>query len=92
MTVSSYFYFLSKVKRYRKVTYANLFTSGNLDIFLAKVDRQAQERSHRLIEDMKQPQIITEHLKAENALDWIGKLNNIRANVRKIVNEEFIYI
>lgn len=41
---------------------------------------------------MKQPQVITEHLKAENALDWIGKLNNIRANVRKIVNEEFIYI
>ena len=35
---------------------------------------------------MKQAQSITEYLKAENALDWVGKLNNIRANVRGIVN------
>lgn len=41
---------------------------------------------------MKQAQGITEHLKAENALDWIGRLNNIRANVRQIVNKEIIYI
>lgn len=45
MTVSSYFYFLSKVKRYRKVTYANLFTSGNLDTYLAKVDRQDRRKN-----------------------------------------------
>ncbi len=41
---------------------------------------------------MKQAQGIIEHLKAENALDWVGKLNNIRANVREIVNKEIIYI
>lgn len=41
---------------------------------------------------MKQAQSITEYLKAENSLDWVGKLNNIRANVREIVNEEIIYI
>ena len=39
-----------------------------------KVDRQAQERSHRLIEGMKQAQGITERLKEENALEWIGKI------------------
>ena len=41
---------------------------------------------------MKQAQGITEHLKAEDALDWVGKLNNIKANVREIVNKEIIYI
>lgn len=36
--------------------------------------RQAQERSHRLTEGRKQTQDITEQLKAENALEWTGKL------------------
>ena len=83
---------LDYLKQYCKVTYTNLLTSGKLNAYLADIDRQAQERFERLIEDMKQAQGITEHLKAENALDWVGKLNNIRANVREIVNKEIIYI
>lgn len=39
---------------------------------------------------MKQAQSITEQLKAENALEWTGRLNNIRASAREIVNEEII--
>ena len=56
---------LDYLKQYRKVTYTNLLTSGRLNAYLADIDRQAQERSHRLIEDMKQSQGITEQLKAE---------------------------
>lgn len=55
------------------------------------IDRQAQERLERLIEAMKQAQGITEQLKAENALEWVQRLNNIRACAREIVNEEIIY-
>ena len=47
---------LDYLKQYRKVTYTNLLTSGRLNAYLADIDRQAQERSHRLIEDMKQSQ------------------------------------
>lgn len=83
---------LDYLKQYRKITYTNLLTSGKLNAYLADIDRQAQERFERLIGDMKQAQGITEHLKAENALDWVGSLNNIRANVREIVNKEIIYI
>ena len=64
---------------------------GRLNTYLADIDRQAQERSHRLIEDMKQAQGITERLKEENALEWVGRLGNIRACAREIVNEEIIY-
>ena len=60
--------------QYRKVIYTNLFTSGRLNAYLADIDRQAQERFERLIEGMKQTQGITEQLKAENALEWIGKI------------------
>ncbi len=64
---------------------------ARLNAYLADVDRQAQERLERLIEDMKQAQDITEQLKAENALEWTGRVNNIRACAREVVNEEIIY-
>ena len=72
-------------KEYRRGTYINLLTSGRLNIYLAEIDKQAQERFERLIEEMKQAQSITAQLKAENALEWVQKLNNIRACAREIV-------
>ena len=65
---------LDYLKKYRKITYINLLTSGRLNAYLADIDRQAQERFKRLIEGLKQEQGITEQLKAENALEWIGKI------------------
>ncbi len=82
---------LDYLKQYRKVTYTNLLTSGKLNIYLADIDRQAQERFERLIESMKQAQGITERLKEENALEWVQHLNNIRACARETVNKEIIY-
>ena len=82
---------LDYLKQYQKVTYTNLLTSGRLNSYLADIDRQAQERFERLIEGMKQAQGVTEQLKAENALEWVGRLNNIRTCAMKIVNEEIIF-
>ena len=82
---------LDYLKHHCKVTYTNLLTSGRLNAYLADIDRQAQERFERLIEGMKQAQGITEQLKAENALEWTGCLNNIRACAREIVEKEIIF-
>lgn len=83
---------LRYLKEYRRVTYTNLLTNGRLNSYLADIDRQAQERFETLIEQMKQAQGITEQLKAENALEWAGRMNNIRACAREIVNEEIIFV
>ena len=82
---------LRYLKEYRRVTYTNLLTSGRLNSYLADIEKQAQERFETLIEQMKQAQGITEKLKAENALEWVGRMNNIRACAREIVNEEIIF-
>ena len=82
---------LDYLKQYRKVTYTNLLTSGRLNTYLADIDSQAQECFERLIEDIKQAQGITECLKEENALEWTGRMNNIRACAREIVDREIIY-
>lgn len=82
---------LRYLKEHHRITYTNLLTSGRLNIYLADIDRQAQERLETLIEKMKQAQNITEQLKAENALEWTGRMNNIRASAMELVNAELIY-
>ena len=79
------------LKKYRRNTYTTLLTSGRLNAYLADIDRQAQERSEMLTEQMKQAQGITEQLKAENALKWVQRMNNIRACTREIVEREIIF-
>ncbi len=83
---------LDYLKQYRRVTYANLLTSGRLNDYLAEIDKQAQERFERLIKGMKQVQGITEQLKSEDALEWTGRMNNIRACAREIVEREIVSV
>lgn len=82
---------LRYLKENHRVTYINILTSGRLNAYLADIDKQAQERSHRLIDQMKQVQGITEQLKAENALEWTRKMNNIRACAMEGVERKIIY-
>lgn len=80
------------LKEHKRVTYANLLTSGKLNSYLADIDEQAQERFEvLLIEQMKQTQGITEQLKAENVWEWVRRLNNIQACAMEIVNKEIVF-
>ena len=82
---------LQYLKEYRRITYLNLLTSGRLNAYLADIDKQTEEMFFRLVEQMKQAQGIMEQLKAENALEWTGRLNNIRACAREIVERKIIF-
>ncbi len=79
------------LKDHRKATYTLLLTSGRLNACLADINEQAQEHFERLVENMKQAQVIAEQLKTENALEWVGRLNNIQACAMEIVNQEIVY-
>lgn len=48
-------------------------------------------RFERIVEQMKQAQGITEQLKAENQMKWVGRMNNIQSCAREIVDKEIIY-
>lgn len=82
---------LRYLKEHPKTTYLNLLASGKLNSYLADIDQQAQDRLELLVEQMIQAQGIAEQLKAENALEWVQQMNNIRACAMEIVNSEIIY-
>ena len=79
------------LQEHKRAVYITLLTSGKLNEYLADVDKQAKECFERLVEQMKQSQDITEQLKSENALEWVQKMNNIRACAIEVVNNEIIY-
>ena len=82
---------LQYLKEYRKTVYLDLMMSGRLNSYLADIEEQAQERFERIVEQMEQAQGIIEQLKADNALEWVGRMNNIQACAREIVDKEIIY-
>jgi len=34
---------------------------------------------------------VTEQLKANNQMEWVGRMNNIRSRATEIIGKEFIY-
>ena len=82
---------LRYLKNHRKVLYINLLTGGKLNNYLANIDRQAEEMFERLVKQMAAAEGITEQLKADNQMAWVGKMNNIRNQVIEAINAEIIY-
>ena len=79
------------LKEHRRATYAALFTGGKLNSYLADIDRQAEEMFLRLVKQMAEAGGITETLKANDPMEWVGRMNNIRNKAMEIVNSELIY-
>ena len=82
---------LQYIKQNRKVLYLNLLTSGKLNGYLADLDKQAEEMFSRLVKQMAEREGVTEKLKADNQMEWVGWMNNIRNKATDIVKSELIY-
>ena len=82
---------LRYIKQHRKVLYLNLLTSGKLNRYLSDLDKQAEEMFSQLIKQMAALEGVTEQLKADNQMEWVCRMNNIRQRATEIVNEEIIY-
>ncbi len=82
---------LRYIKQHKRLLYANLLTSGNLNCYLADIDKEAVEMFSRLVMQMADNEGITEQLKADNQLEWVQKMNNIRNRAMEVVNAELIY-
>ena len=75
----------------REALYTIMLMEGTLNSHLEDVDRQAQEMEQQLISQLAQQESITEQLKAENQMEWVARMNNIRNRADEIVLNELIY-
>ena len=79
------------LKEHRRATYATLLTGGKLNSYLVDIDRKAEEMFSRLVKQMAESEGVTEQLKADNQMGWVGRMNNIRNRAMEIVNTKLIY-
>ena len=82
---------LRYLKEHRRVRYANLLTSGELTAYLADIDRQAEELFLRLVKQMVDAEGITEMLKANDQMEWVGRMNSCRDRASETVYHQVIY-
>ncbi len=71
--------------------YTGMLLSGTLNAHLEEIDRTANEMLSRIIEGMARREGITEALKAENQMEWVQRMNAIRAAAEEVVRSELIY-
>lgn len=82
---------LRYLKKHRRVRYANLLTSGELNAYLADIDRQAGALFLRLVKQMADAEGITEMLKANDQMEWVGRMNSCRDRASETVYHQVIY-
>ena len=80
------------LRKHRETLYTIMLMENTLNHHLEEIDRQAQEMEQRLISQLAQQEGITEQLKAENQMEWVRRMNNIRNIAAEIINHELILI
>ncbi len=82
---------LRYLKQHHKILYYNLLTSSKLCSHLADIEEEAQSLFLRLVKQYAEREGVTEQLKAENPMEWVREINNIRNEATEIVNHNIIY-
>lgn len=82
---------LRYLKQHRKILYTNLLTSGKLNSHLAELNKQAEDMFFRVVKQLAEKEGVTEKFKAENQMEWVGRMNNICNRATEIVNADLIF-
>jgi hypothetical protein len=82
---------LDYLKKHKRGLYTNLLTSGKLNSHLHEIDETAFKRHELIVKQMMAAQGVTEQLKANDMMKWVGVVNNIRNRADEIIRNELIY-
>lgn len=79
------------LREHRDSIYTGMLLTGKLDEHLKEIGDTAQEMFDQLAEQMKKAEGVTERLKAENQMEWVGRMNSIRSRAEEVVLSELVY-
>ena len=82
---------LHYLQKHHSILYTNLKTSSQLRPHLANVEEQSNALFLRLVKDYATSEGVTEQFKAEDPMEWVRRMNGIRARVTEVVNSEVIF-
>ena len=79
------------LKEHRPVLFTNLLLSEKLYPHLREIDEAAQNRLETMIPKLMEAAGISEKLKAENPMQWVGLMNNCKAQAEETILRELVY-
>mgnify|MGYP005794353865 FL=1 len=80
------------LKQHHRIRYYNLLTAGKLNEHLAEIDHLAELMFQSLVNAISEQENVTKKLKADDPMEWVKKMNNIRNRAAEIVNSELIFV
>lgn len=83
---------LQYLQQNKKAEYTILWMNDELEKHLIEIDETANKRFKLLMKQYAKRENITEELKADNQLEWVGKMNNIKNAIEEIIFKELIYV
>ena len=83
---------LSYMKKHNIPEYTEMVLNNELKSYLLDVEDECKNKIEILIKQMAKKENITEELKANNQLEWVGKMNSIKQSAEEIVLNELIYV
>ena len=81
----------SYLKEHKRGWYSSLLLTGKLDEHLAEIDRSCNERIELIMNQLARREGVTEALKAADQMEWVRRMNSIRARAEEIVLSELVY-
>ena len=79
------------LKKRRPILYNKMVVNGTLQQHLLEIEQTAQERLELMMTEMSKQEGLTEQMKAENQMEWVGRMNNLKARIEEILMAELIY-
>ena len=80
------------LKEYRSARYQYMLLTGKLNEHLNQIDQKVREQVETLMEQMTEKQGVTEELKAQDQMERVRLMNNIKASAEEMVLREILYI
>ena len=80
------------LKEHRSARYQYMLLTGKLNEHLNQIDQEVREQVETLMEQMTEKQGVTEELKAQDQMEWVRLMNNIKASAEEVVLKNMIYV
>ena len=80
------------LKEHRSARYQYLLLTGKLNEHLNQTDQEAREQVEMLMKQMAEKKGVTEELKVQDQMKWVGLMNNIKVSAEEIILKNMVHV
>ena len=80
------------LKEHRSARYQYLLLTGKLNEHLNQTDQEVREQVEMLMKQMVEKKGVTEELKVQDQMKWVGLMNNIKVSAEEIILKNMVYV